>query len=261
IYNRQVDIYGKKSAKLFYELMAMKKHHHILLVCVLLYVFLPCIAKATNGLNLLDSGGISAAMAGADTALALDFSTINSNPAGMSRLPGTHLGLSLIVLQGSISLRNSLNDRDGENQPVVIPHMGLVHHLSGTPFTLGLGLFTMGGYIAEFEHLNIPRFGPDGVFGGTVDKQSAHLRHGKLTPTIAYEVTKDLSFGVGLSISYADISLKILPHTPSMPGLAFGFETKGNCDRAYGLAFPPASCNYDVSFAPKFGAMYRLNDM
>jgi long-chain fatty acid transport protein len=224
-------------------------------------MLLPAIAKATNGLNLIDSGGISAALAGADTAVSLDFSTINSNPAGMSQLPGTHLGLSLAVLQGTISLRNSLNDRDGENQPVVIPNTGVVHHLSGTPFTLGLGVFTMGGYIAELENLNIPRFGPGGVFGGTVDTQSAQLRHVKLTPTIAYKVTKDLSLGVSLGISYVDINLKILPNTPGMPGLAFGFETKGRCDRAYGLALPPAGCNYDVGFAPKFGAMYRLNDM
>src|SRR5262249_6030507 len=155
-----------------------------------------------------DSGGISSAIAGADTAVSLDFSTINSNPAGISWVPGTHLGLSLSVLKGDLSLRNSINDRDGENQPVVVPDMGIVRHIRGTPCTLGFGLFTIGGYIAEFENLNIPRFGPGGVFGGTVDKQSVQLRHVKLTPTIAYKVTNNLSLAVGLDISYVDVSLR-----------------------------------------------------
>ena len=46
----------------------------------------PQAADAVNGLNLIGSGGWSSALAGADTAIALDFTTMNTNPAGMSRI-------------------------------------------------------------------------------------------------------------------------------------------------------------------------------
>lgn len=233
----------------------------ISLTVLILAVLIPSTASALNGLNLIGSGGMSSALAGADTAVALDFSTINTNPAGIARLSGTHAGISLAVLKAELSLKNSINDRNGENEPVILPNLGITHHLKGTPFTVGLGFFVIGGNVSEFENLNVQRFGPFGVFGGTVDKQRTQLRHYKLTPTIAYDVTKDLSVGVGLDISYADVALGIVPNTPGVVGQPFGFETKGKCDRANAVSIPPSSCNYDVSFSPKFGAMYRINDM
>ena len=53
------------------------------LICTVLS---PAVAQATNGLNLIGSGGISTALAGADTAVATDFSAMNTNPAGMSQI-------------------------------------------------------------------------------------------------------------------------------------------------------------------------------
>lgn len=226
----------------------------------LLSLLVPAVSQATNGLNLIGSGGISSALAGADTAVATDFTAMNTNPAGLSQIKGTHAGLSLATLKAELRLRNSLNDKDGENQPVVIPNLGIVHHLSGMPVTLGLGFFTVGGTTSDFRDLRVPNFGPGGVFGGTVDKQGAQLRYYKLTPSIAYQVTDALSVGATLAVSYADVSLTVVPNTPGVQGQAFGFETSGKCNRANGLAIPPTSCNYDIGFAPKFGAMYKASD-
>jgi len=226
-----------------------------------LVLLVPTVSQATNGLNLIGSGGISSALAGADTAVATDFSAMNTNPAGLTQIPGTHTGFSLSMLKAELRLRNSTNDKDGENQPVVIPNTGIVHRLSGMPITVGIGFFTVGGTTSDFRDLQVAHFGPGGVFGGTVDKQGTQLRSYKLTPSIAYQVTDALSIGASLAVSYADVSLAIIPNTPGAQGQAFGFETTGKCNRANGLALPNASCGYSVGFTPKFGAMYKINDM
>ena len=224
---------------------------------LLVSLLVPEDSQATNGLNLIGSGGISSALAGADTAVATDFTAMNTNPAGMTQISGTHTGLSVTMLQPELRIKNSVNDKNGENQPLVLPNMGIVRHLSGTPITLGIGFFTVGGNSADFRGITT---GPL-VGGPTVDKQGSQLRHFKLAPTIAYQVTDKLSLGVALAVSYMDASLTFIPNTPSSSGNAFGFETTGKCNRANGLAFPPTSCGYSFGFTPKFGAMYKASDM
>lgn len=223
-----------------------------------LSLLVPAVCQATNGLNLIGSGGISSALAGADTAVATDFSAMNTNPAGITQITGTQAGFSVTVLKPELHIKNSANpNKDGENQPLVLPNMGVVHHLSGTPITLGIGFFTVGGNSTDFRDITT---GP-AVGGPTVDKQGSQLRHYKLAPTIAYQVTDNLSLGVALAVSYVDASLTFIPNTPGASGLAFGFETTGKCNRANGVALPPTSCGYNVGFTPKFGAMYKASDM
>ena len=221
---------------------------------------LPGVARATNGLNLIGSGGISSGLAGADTAVANDFTAMNTNPAGMTQIRGTHAGIAVEMLKAQLRLRSAANDKDGENDPLVIPNLGVVHHLTGTPFTIGIGFFTVGGTASDMRNLTVPPFGPFGILGGTVDKQGVQIRHYKLAPTVAYQVTNNLSLGASFGISYADVSLTVVPNTPGFPGLPFGFETTGKCNRANGVAIPPASCMHDVGFTPKFGAMYKINE-
>ena len=60
---------------------------------------LPALVHATNGLNLIGSGGISTGLAGADTAVATDFTAMNTNPAGMSQIKENHSGLAITVIK------------------------------------------------------------------------------------------------------------------------------------------------------------------
>lgn len=181
-------------------------------------------------MNLIGSGGISSALAGADTAVATDFTAMNTNPAGMVQIRGEHAGLALGVLLPQMRLRNASNDRDGENDPLVLPNAGYIKHLNGTAVTVGIGFFSVGGTSSDFRDLKtVP------ALGGTTDKTSAQLRHYKLAPSIAYEVTDRLSVGVSLGISYSDVSLAVIPNTVT------GFETTGTCNRANG-ASPSGTC-------------------
>jgi long-chain fatty acid transport protein len=208
----------------------------------------PTVSQATNGLNLIGSGGISSALAGADTAVATDFTAMNTNPAGMTQIRGESAGFSLSVLRAEVTHRDiqNGNNKGSESDPLLIPNLGYIRRLTGTPFTLGIGFFTVGGNAVEFKDLTTAL--------GNRDKRGTILRHYKLAPTIAYQATEKLSLGVSLGISYADASLTYFPATPG------GFETTGTCNRANGIALP-GSCSYALGFTPKFGAMYRVNDM
>jgi long-chain fatty acid transport protein len=208
----------------------------------------PDVGLATNGLNLISSGGISSGLAGADTAVATDFTAMNSNPAGMTQVRGESAGFSLSALQGEFTHRDiqNGNSKDSESDPLLIPNLGYVRHLAGTPITLGIGFFTVGGNAVEFKDLTTAL--------GNRDKRGTMLRHYKLAPTIAYQASEKLSLGASLAVSYADASLTFFPNTVT------GFETTGTCNRANGFALP-TSCLYALGLTPKFGAMYKVNDM
>jgi long-chain fatty acid transport protein len=226
--------------------LAMNRLMRILLVFALLSGVMPAVAHATNGLNLIGSGGVSSALAGADTALATDFSAMNTNPAGMVQIRGQHAGITVGMLRPELMQKDVLNQGvPGQNNPLVIPNLGYIKHLTETRFTVGVGFFTIGGNVSDFRALQTTL--------GTTDKMSTQLRHYKFTPSIAYEVTDKLSIGAALAVSYVDLSLKFFPNSLT------GFETTASCDGANGLN-PPGVCAFDVAFVPKFGVMYRPNE-
>ncbi|TAL09371.1 MAG: hypothetical protein EPO02_10350, partial [Nitrospirae bacterium] len=221
----------------------------IFLLALFLVVWLfPQVGWASNGLNLISSGGNSSALAGADTAVAegfVDFSVMNTNPAGLTQIRNEEHAFGLGAILPSLHFRNSRNDKDAENAPLVIGNGGYVRPLKGTPVTLGIGLFSVGGTASDFRDLTTTL--------GNRDKRGATLRHLKLAPSIGYQVTDKLSLGTALAVSYVDASITVFPNTVG------GFETTGTCNRANNIALP-ASCAYAVAFIPKFGAMYKLTD-
>jgi len=224
---------------------SMLRRPSVLWLAILLVLTGVYEGHAANGLNLIGSGGISSDLAGADTAVATDFSAMNTNPAGMSQVKTQHAGLSINWLQTQLRLRNANNNRAAENDPLIIPNAGYIRRLADMPVTVGVGFFTIGGTAAEYNNLRTAL--------GTTDKSSSQIRHYKITPSIAYQVTDKFSIGATLAISYADVALKVVPNTPT------GFETTGKCDRMNALA-PPGTCAFAFAFVPKFGAMYQVND-
>lgn len=169
----------------------------LVLVVLLLGAMAPSAALATNGLNLIGSGGISTGLAGADTAVATDFSAMNTNPAGMTQIQGKHAGAALTIIAPDLQFSNSGSNQGGEDDPLLIPNLGYVHPLSGTRLTLGIGLFTVGGTASDFRNLR--------TAVGTTDKTSTIIRHYKLTPSIAYKVNDRFSLGAALALSYSEI--------------------------------------------------------
>jgi long-chain fatty acid transport protein len=218
---------------------------HVLLI-LWMVLGTPQAGHAVNGLNLIGSGGWSSGLAGADTAIALDFTAMNTNPAGMSRINEWTAGLSFGMLKPNTQFQNVANNVQGSDDALLFTNVGYIKTLSGTPISLGIGFFTTGGIATDFRGLRTP-FALD-------DRTSSQLRHYKLAPTISIQLTDSLSIGASLGLSYADAALTVLPNTPT------GFAIEGSCTHHSGLAPPGGTCAYALGLTPKFGIMYQVTD-
>lgn len=206
----------------------------------------PQAADAVNGLNLIGSGGWSSALAGADTAIALDFTTMNTNPAGMSRITEWTAGLSFGMIKPNTRFQNVANNVEGSDDSLLFTNFGYIKTLAGTPISLGIGFFTTGGIATDFRGLRTP-FALD-------DRTGSQLRHYKVTPSMSIQLTDSLSIGASIGLSYADAALTVLPNTPT------GFAIEGSCTHHSGLAPPGGTCAYALGITPKFGIMYQVTD-
>lgn len=208
---------------------------------------------ATNGLNLIGYGAKSNGIGGADIAVSDDFSSMNINPAGLSRINLREAGLSISYLKPSLVH----SGKSGEDDPILLPDFGTAYRLKDSPVTIGIGLFTQGGVSTDFKDIPTP-------FGGT-DRSSSFIRHVKITPSVAYQVSDRTSFGIAANISYLDAALRLFPNksifNPLDPSLSFfGFETENGCSDSFGLG-QPGSCAWGVGYGARVGLLYAVNEM
>jgi long-chain fatty acid transport protein len=209
-----------------------------------LLCLVPAPAYPTNGLNMFGFGAESIAMGGADVAVARDTSAMNTNPAGIARIPGNATdGYAAIAYPLSVSHRDRFgNDLEVSNRLAYLGGGGFTRRLGDGPWTVGIGFFAQGGAGNVYKNVATPF--------GTTDELSSLFRIAKLTPTVAYRFDEKLSLGVSLHVAYADIRQKVFPETsyfdPADPSRTFfGSEVKDM--NGFG-------------FGAKLGAMYKVSD-
>lgn len=216
----------------------------IVRLLAVLFCLLPSRAFSGNGLNMIGFGTESVGMGGADLAVARDTTAMNTNPAGITQLPGSALDLyNAAAYPLSVVHRDRFgNDEEVSNRLIVLGSGGYTRQLDDGPVTMGIGFFAQGGAGNVFKDLATPF--------GTRDELSSRFRIGKATPTIACKVDDSLSLGVGFQVVYADIRQKVFPETsvfdPVDPAQTFfGTEIKGMDGFGYGV---------------KLGVLYRIGD-
>ncbi len=208
------------------------------------------IAYATNGLNLIGFGAESDGIGGADIAVSDDFSSMNINPAGLSRIRLREAGLSISYLKPNLDHNGFGVTTSGEDDPILLPDFGTAYRLKDSPVTIGIGLFTQGGVSTDFRDIPTP-------FGNT-DRTSSFIRHVKITPSVAYQVSDRTSFGIAANISYLDTALRLFPNTSN--SIFSGFETDDRCSDSLGLG-APGSCAWGVGYGARIGLLYTVNDL
>lgn len=151
-----------------------------------------------------------------DVAGGYDASTVYANPAGMMLLncPEVEAGVSFIM--GKTSFTPTLVSSDGS--AVTSLPTGITTGLDnngGNPFateyvpnvyavypfnhvTFGLGITAPFGLKTEYDDAWIGRF----------DSIRSELKTVNIAPTIAFDVTDCLTFGIGVDLQYADAKLK-----------------------------------------------------
>lgn len=138
-----------------------------------------------------------------------DASTIFYNPAGMSRLDGTHfsMGLTAVIPDSKYtdtgSVRFSGQPTGGDNggnfapSVVVAPSLYITHKVNDK-VNIGLGMFVPYG--AQLSY--------DSSWAGRYGLQSLDLMTININPSISYKFNDHHSIGLGVSAQYIDASLR-----------------------------------------------------
>jgi len=176
---------------------------------------LPSISRA-GGLALYEIGSpdVGAASAGF-AARAGDPSTVFSNPAGLTLLPGTQVMLGIQPMYGQVtfSVEQTTNTGgNGENAIGFIPggSMFLSHQLDDH-WSIGFGVCSYFGLAENY----------DDDWAGRYYIQNASLVGLSLLPSVAYRVNDQLSLGAGLNAMMASFSTDVAVNNLT-PGMSDG---------------------------------------
>ncbi len=161
-----------------------------------------------QGMTVTGVGPVNRSMGGAGTAAPLDaIGAVHWNPGSISALPSNELGFGTELLNVSIHLSSTdpaggaaSGSTSGNAGWVTIPTIGWVHHLDGTPMTLGLGVYGIAGF-----KNNMPIDPSNPVLMTTSAFGSADIL--QIAPTLSYQLTENLSVGLAPTITTVTVNL------------------------------------------------------
>lgn len=181
-----------------------------------------------GGLALYEIGSpdVGAASAGF-AARAGDPSTVFSNPAGLTLLPGTQamLGIQPMYGQVTFSVEETNNTGgNGENAIGIIPAGStFLSHQLDDHWSIGFGVFSYFGLTEKY----------DDDWAGRYFVQNASLVGLSLMPAVAYRVNDQLSLGAGLNAMMASFSTDVAVNNLA-PGMSDGQLHVDDSDWGFG---------------------------
>src|SRR5881396_2185283 len=150
-----------------------------------------------GGFSLTEHGAAASGKANAFAGEANDPSAIFYNPAGITQLPGTQLmiGTSIVKLDSTFRDSTSGASTQLQDQFPIIPHFYITHRFKqwDERVSIGLGVYTPFGIVVDW---------PDN-WQGKFNTTDARLRVTVYNPTVAYQVTPELSVAAGIRIADA----------------------------------------------------------
>lgn len=190
-----------------------------------------------------------------------DGSAIFFSPAGLAGLTGTHIsaGVTLIGAQGNFTDDFLGAKSDLKNPLIPVPNVYITSQVN-SKLTAGIGLYAPYGLQTKWD----PNTSQGRFIGYFTDVRSIYVQ-----PTIGYQVSPNLKFGVGVAYIHstlklkqrADLSTQVVPPALAVPaGLPAGV-TFGTLGVASGTDFADASLKASGNgFAVNFGAIWQVND-
>ncbi len=234
--------------------------------------------RAQIGDSLNGVGPINRSMGGAAVAAPLDSAgALYWNPASISGLSNSELeaGLELLIARSTLSSRvaagalgpgfpaQTLYGHTGGNNGVTpLPMMGLVYRPENSFFTYGLGLFPVSGFTVNYPASRTnPILQPQAPFGVGLGPLYSSYQMLQLAPTVACQLTDELSVGVALNLDMGALSLD--PGTFSTPtdvstplGQGLNYASATNGRYRWGAGFH-VGVFYDPGSDWKFGAAVK----
>lgn len=180
-----------------------------------------CALSASNaqgqGIFISATGPVNRSMGGAGTAAPLDsLGSLFWNPGSISALPEDELSIGFAAVFPDLQTESFIPGLGGGStsaEPGVtpLPNVGWIHRPENSAVTYGLGIFAAAGIRTNFPaSMTNPVFTPQsntpGVPGGLgqVYTQAEFLQ---LVPTASWQLTDELSIGIGPTVTLADMSL------------------------------------------------------
>lgn len=200
-----------------------------------------------GGLALYEIGSPDVGLAAAGyAARAQEASTVFTNPAGMTLLPGTQVMVGVEALYGNLQFDTSSQTTtggDGDNAIGLIPSgsMFVTTQLSDT-VTAGFGVFSYFGLALDY--------GDD--WAGRYYVQNDKLQGLTMMPSVAWQVTPEFSVGAGLNAMYATVEDEVALNNIA-PRLADGQLKYEDSTWGYGGEF---GVMYQFSKQTRVGATY-----
>ncbi|PTQ90618.1 OmpP1/FadL family transporter [Agitococcus lubricus] len=151
---------------------------------------------------------------------ASDATTLYANPAGLTQLAGTQLAGNVTYIYAPADIKNAQGSHNGTNDGDMIPPQpvgsGFMSHQLNEQLTVGIGNYAPFGLATNYED----------AFQGRWFGDKSKVRVIAIQPTAAYKLNKDISVGLGLTVSRIDgfLSGAIAPLPTSNPTL----EVEGN---------------------------------
>jgi long-chain fatty acid transport protein len=221
-------------------------------------------AASAGGLWLNEYGDFAGGRAAAGAAAGTDEAmTIAYNPASISRMEGNQLFASAGAIIGNMNfdLRyttplNGTDDGGDAGETAPFASMAYLHDFDSDRWSAGVGLYAVSGAGIDYGDNWAGRFQATDVF----------LQVMAISPTVAYQVTEELSLGVTLQGYYADLEVKTAVPRPDQskpegkaeingddirPGYALGAMYELSDRTRFGLA-------YQSELKPKFDGDFKL---
>jgi long-chain fatty acid transport protein len=187
---------------------------------------------AQEGIVLSGAGAVNRSMGGASTAAPIDASgAIYWNPASITGLnrSETAFGLELLFPHTTLSSRVPANalgpglpptavaGSDQSNSGVFpLPTFGFVYRIEESPWTLGLGVLTVGGFGVNYPGSTTnPILQAPPLTGLGVGPVYSELLVMQVVPTAAFQLSERLSIGIAPTLTLA--SLRLDPNLVAPP--------------------------------------------
>lgn len=208
-------------------------------------------AASAGGLWLNEYGDFAGGRAAAGAAAGVDEAmTLAYNPASISRLKGNQLFASAGAIVGNMNfdLRyttplNGTDDGGDAGKTAPFASSAYVHDFDSDKWSAGVGLIALSGAGIDY----------DDNWAGRFQATDVDLQVTALAPSVAYNVTDELSLGVTLQAYYAELEIKTAVPRPDQSKPEGKSKLDGN-DMRVGYAL---GAMYELSERTRFGLFYQ----
>jgi long-chain fatty acid transport protein len=229
------------------------------------------------GLYLPGIGPINQSMGGAATAAPLDAAgAMNWNSATISGIRSSEMmfGFGMVLPTTDVTSSVPANTFGAGVPPVnlagatgsepgicAVPTIGFVHRNQDSPWSLGLGIYGVGGFSANYAASTgaNPILTPQAPNGIGLGRTYAKAEVYQMAPTISYALTEKLSFGFAPTLTMANVSLDpffLAPPNDANGDTFFTYGPGTSARTIFGGGFQLGTY-YITDFGFHFGASYK----